>query len=65
MFPDKYDSYLYIDQDKIRKDLKNALKDALRITLSHITQKSPEIRAEKSNEKYVIIESADIRMNKL
>ena len=48
MFPDKYDSYLYIDQDKIHKDLKNALKDALRITLSHITQKSPEIRAEKA-----------------
>ena len=48
MFPDKYDSYLYIDQDKIHKDLKNALKDALRITLSHITQKSPEIRTEKA-----------------
>lgn len=48
MFPDKYNSYLYIDQDKIHKDLKNALKDALRITLSHITQKSPEIRAEKA-----------------
>ena len=47
MFPDKYDSYLYIDQDKIHKDLKNALKDALRITLSQITQISPEIRAEK------------------
>ena len=40
MFPDKYDSYLYINQDKIHKDLENALKDALRITLSQITQKS-------------------------
>lgn len=33
MFPDKYDSYLYINQDKIREDLKRALKDALRICL--------------------------------
>ena len=50
MFPDKYDSYLYIDQDKIREDLKKALKDALRITLSHITQKSSDIRAEKATQ---------------
>ena len=50
MFPDKYDSYLYIDQDKIREDLKKALKDALRITLSHITQKSPDIRTEKATQ---------------
>ena len=48
MFPDKYDSYLYINQDKIHKDLENALKDALRITLSQITQKSPDIRTEKA-----------------
>ena len=50
MFPDKYDSYLYLDQDKIREDLKKALKDALRITLSHITQKSSDIRAEKATQ---------------
>ena len=50
MFPDKYDSYLYIDQDKIREDLKKALKDALCITLSHITQKSPDIRPEKATQ---------------
>ena len=50
MFPDKYDSYLYIDQDKIHKDLKKALKDALCITLAHITQKSLDIRTEKATQ---------------
>ena len=50
MFLDKYDSYLYIDQDKIHKDLKKALKDALCITLAHITQKSLDIRTEKATQ---------------
>ena len=50
MFPDKYDSYLYINQDKIREDLKRALKDALRICLFHITHKSPNIRTEKATQ---------------
>ena len=35
---------------EIREDLKKALKDALRITLSHITQKSSDIRAEKATQ---------------
>lgn len=48
MFPDKYDSYLYVDQDKIHVDLIKALKDALRITLTLITRKSPDIRTEKA-----------------
>lgn len=44
MFPDKYDSYLYIDQDKIHKDLKTALKDVLRKTLLNITQNPSDIK---------------------
>ncbi len=48
MFPDKYDSFLYIDQKKICEDLRKALKDALRIALLHIDMKSSKIKSEKA-----------------
>ena len=48
MFPDKYDSYLYVNHNKIRDDLQTALRDALRICLTHISQHHPDIRAEKA-----------------
>ena len=48
MFPDKYDSYLYVNHKKIRADLQKALRDALRICLTHISQHHPDIRAEKA-----------------
>lgn len=48
MFPDKYDSYVYVNQDKIREDLERSLRDGLQMVLSHIAQKSPNIKAEKA-----------------
>lgn len=48
MFPDKYDSLLYVNQDKIVEDLKNGLKNALRITISNINNRSSNIIAEKA-----------------
>lgn len=48
MFPDKYDSLLYVNQDKIVEDLKNGFKSALRITISNIDNRSSNIVAEKA-----------------
>ncbi len=48
MFPDKYDSYLYVNQEKIHQDLENAFKNGLRIVLSHIEQNSPHIQPQKA-----------------
>ncbi len=48
MFPDKYDSYLYVNHNKIREDLRKALTDALKVCLMHISQRHPDIRAEKA-----------------
>lgn len=50
MFPDKYDSYLYVDRNKIRSDLRDALQNALRIVCAQIAQKSPNIKAEKASQ---------------
>ena len=47
-FPDKYDSLLYVNQDKIVEDLKNGFKSALRITISNIDNRSSNIVAEKA-----------------
>ncbi len=46
MFPDKYDSYLYVNHNKIKDDLQKALRDVLHICLAHIPQHNPNIRAE-------------------
>jgi len=48
MFPDKYDSYLYVNHNKIRDDLQKALRDALHMCLMHISQRHPDIKAEKA-----------------
>lgn len=48
MFPDKYDSLLYVNQDKIVEDLKKGFKSALRITISNIDNRSSNIVAEKA-----------------
>lgn len=50
MFPDKYDSYLYVNHNKIKEDLQKASREALRLIFSHITQKSPYIKAEKASQ---------------
>lgn len=35
MFPDKYDSYLYVDRNKIQKDLREALTGALHMLMNN------------------------------
>ena len=50
MFPDKYDSYLYVDRNKIKSDLRNALGDALRIVCAQIARKPPDIKVEKASQ---------------
>ena len=50
MFPDKYDSYSYVNEDRIHEDLEKSLKNALRIALMHIDQKSPHIIFEKATQ---------------
>lgn len=49
MFPDKYDSYLYVNHHKIREELLSSLKEALRMCLMHISQKSPMVKAESAS----------------
>lgn len=48
MFPDKYDSYIYVDRNKIHQDLEFALKNALQKCLQDVTQKSPFLNVRKS-----------------
>ena len=50
MFPDKYDSYIYVDRNKIHQDLEFALKNALQNCLQDVTQKSPFLKTEKASE---------------
>ena len=75
MFPDKYDSLLYVNQDKIVEDLKNGFKSALRITISNIDNRSSNIVAEKAakvcyyrecgfNEEQIIEQIIDEEYNK-
>lgn len=47
MFPDKYDSYLYINHHKVRKDLKDAIRNALRVCLMYISPSISNMNSEK------------------
>lgn len=47
MFPDKYDSYLYVNHNKVRKDVEEALKMSLQCIMS-IPQNSSIINPEKA-----------------
>ena len=46
MFPDKYDSYLYVDRNKIQKDLKEALTGALHMLMNNIKNNPIMIKPE-------------------
>lgn len=61
MFPDKYDSYLYVNHNKIRDDLQTALRDALRIL---IYPNIIPISEQRKPQKFVITENVAIPMSK-
>lgn len=47
MFPDKYDSYLYVNHHKVRKDFEEAIRNALRLCLMYISPSTPNMNSEK------------------
>lgn len=47
MFPDKYDSYLYVNHHKVRENLEEALRSALRVCLMHISPSTSNMNSEK------------------
>lgn len=47
MFPDKYDSFVYVNRKKIRDDMRSALRSALRFTLLQIPHNAMNLNPEK------------------
>lgn len=49
-FSDKYDSRVYVDKEKILKELKDGFKGAISDLLKHIRQKNPMVKPESATE---------------
>ena len=49
-FSDKYDSRVYVDKDKVLKDLNDGFKNAISDLLKDIRQKNPMLKAERATE---------------
>ena len=49
-FSDKYDSRVYVDKEKILKELKDGFKGAISDLLKHIRQKTPMVKPESATE---------------
>ena len=49
-FSDKYDSRVYVDKEKILKELKDGFKGAICDLLKHIRQKNPMVKPESATE---------------
>lgn len=49
LFPDKYDSQVYIDNHKIKKELVRYLKEAMSSVLRDINRRNPMIKAEAAS----------------
>lgn len=52
LFPDKYDSQVFIDNHKIKNELVKYLREAMSFVLKDINQKNPAIKTEKASKIY-------------